>query len=109
MEVQKTALCLSGCKPLFEVSGKLGNGRIIEEVGDFDLPWIHVFDALVNLRQGERARPQLEDIVVDADRLVLEITVADLLEACLELGRRGRRGARSILAIGLQGGNQRVE
>src|SRR5216110_241021 len=81
-----------------QVPGELGDGREIEELGQVHLPRVLAVDLLVNLDELERARADLEQIVVDADALARERHVADALQLLLDPAERAGLGAARRLA-----------
>src|SRR5579863_7696929 len=84
-----------------QVRGELGDGREVKQLREVHLPGIFAINLLVDLDELERARADLEQIVVDLHPLALERCIADALEPLLDLGTRA--GLRSALC-GAQGG-----
>src|ERR1700758_538660 len=83
----------SGSELGLEVLRELGDRREVEELSEVDLAGIEPVDLLVDLDELERARADLEEIVVHIDPLALESCVADGLQLLLELAALAMRGA----------------
>src|SRR5215470_1879496 len=75
-----------------EVLRELGDRREVEELGEVDLAGIEPVDLLVDLDELERARADLEEVVVHIHPLALERRVADGLQLLLELAALAVRG-----------------
>src|SRR5688572_19860716 len=75
----------SGSKLGPDVAGGLRGRREIEQLGQVDEPRPRFLDFLVDLYQGERARADVEQVVVDVDRLARQRVVDDRLESLLDI------------------------
>src|SRR5581483_4494148 len=63
---------------------QLGNSREVEQLRQVDQPGILVINPLMDLDQLERAGPDLEEVVIDADALTLQRGIADGLQLILD-------------------------
>src|SRR5213078_3882757 len=81
----------SGLRELaLQVLRELGDGRKVEQLGQVHLPGVLAVDLLVDLDELQRARADLEQVVVDVHALAFERRIADGLELVLDLGARAR-------------------
>lgn len=85
VEVQETSVRLVLGQSFFKVNSKFRDGRIVEEIGHFELARVNGFDALVYLREHQRTGADFKNVVVQADGLVGQIRVADFLEVGFDL------------------------
>src|SRR6516165_3250770 len=80
---------------------ELSDGRKVEELRQVHLAGVLAVDLLVDLDELQRARADLEQVIVDVDALALQSRVADALELVLD------RGARADLRSLLRGAQRR--
>jgi len=71
-----------------EMPRQVGDGRVIEQLGQIDEAGEITVDVVVNLDQLERARADLEQVVVHVDSLARQRRFANRLQARFELGAR---------------------
>src|SRR6187397_2077283 len=71
----------------FEVSGQLGDGGEIEQFGEVHEARIAAVDLLVDLDELQRARADLEQVVVHVD-IAFQRRVANVLDLSFDLGAR---------------------
>ena len=83
--------------------------RILEEIGDLEVAGIRRLDLLVDLRERERARAELEQVVVGRQRAVGQRGLADREQRLLEVARarRARRRRAGVVARELRAARRR--